>query len=97
MPAGSATQPLPQYNAAMHKPVILRGPIPTPEQMADELGVSRAHLEELRALLEEQGILKKRRGGNSPPATARAADGKKASVKKVAQKLARAKRGTNRI
>jgi hypothetical protein len=76
----------------MHKPVILRGPIHTPEQMADELGVSRAHLEELRALLEENGVLKKRRLGNGKPANRN-----KPLAKKVDQKLARAKRGTDRV
>ena len=66
---------MPQYNAAMHKPVILRGPIPTPEQMADELGVSRSHLEELRKMLEEKGFFNSR--ANSPKRASRS------QVKKV--------------
>jgi len=41
----------------MNDQVIIRTPIPTPEQMADSLGVSRERLEELRTILREQGSI----------------------------------------
>jgi len=41
----------------MNDQVTIRTPIPTPEQMADSLGVSRERLEELRAILRDLGSI----------------------------------------
>lgn len=41
--------------------MIIHGPMPTPEQMADALGVSRSHLANLREVLEKDGFLDAKR------------------------------------
>ena len=41
----------------MVEPVILKFPIPTPEEVADSLGVPRSRIKWLRSILREQGSL----------------------------------------
>ncbi len=41
----------------MREPVLITTPIPTPEELADELGVSRRHLGQIRSVLRKQGLL----------------------------------------
>ena len=45
------------YNPNMSEPVIIRTPIPTPEETADRLGVPRSRIKWLRSILIEQGSL----------------------------------------
>lgn len=42
----------------MREPILITTPIPTPEELADELGVSRRHLGQIRSVLRKQGLLK---------------------------------------
>jgi len=41
----------------MSGPVLITFPIPTPEEMADRLGVPRSRIKWLRSILREQGSL----------------------------------------
>ncbi len=68
----------------MHKPVILRGPIPTPEQMAYLHGVSRERLEEIRNILEDAGLL-----GPRAQVTSKSRSKKPAAQAKKQERLAR--------
>jgi len=56
----------------MVEPVILKFPIPTPEETADYLGVPRSRIKWLRSILVEQGSL---------PAERRKSASKKTSAK----------------
>jgi hypothetical protein len=66
----------------MNDQVIIRTPIPTPEQMADSLGVSRGRLEELRAILREQGSIGPAKS-RSPRQTSRQKSAASASTAKT--------------
>jgi len=65
----------------MVEPVILKFPIPTPEETADYLGVPRSRIKWLRSILVEQGSLPaKRRKSASKKTTPRV--GKQAKAAK---------------
>jgi hypothetical protein len=61
----------------MVEPVILKFPIPTPEEMADSLGVPRSRIKWLRPIPREQGSL--------PPLKRKSRSGKSVASKAAAK------------
>jgi hypothetical protein len=67
----------------MNDPILLTFPIPTPEEMADSLGVPRSRIKWLRSILREQGSLPsaRRKSRASKSATGKGAAAKPKSGK----------------
>jgi len=51
----------------MSDSVVITTPIPTPEEMADSLGVSRSRLKWLKSILRGQGSLPQQKRGSKKP------------------------------
>lgn len=45
----------------MKKRVLITTPIPTPEELADQLGVSQARLKRIQAILRDEGLMAPRK------------------------------------
>ena len=78
---------------------VIQNPVPTPEQMAEMLGVSRARVEVLRRIMgsSSKGFLSTGKRAMGLSAAEKASADRKACVPEIAKDTKRAKTKTRRI